>query len=117
MIRFLFRLAGALVLVVAVILAVLDATRTVAASALVLTALSDSWASALPQSFATFQAFIKAHAGESVWSGIIAPLLGVPGFFLLGLLSFLLFAVGWKREERPSGFGRNAVQPMRRRRV
>ena len=47
MFRFLFRLLASLALAVAVIMAVLDVTRTIAASHLVLTPLGASWVSAV----------------------------------------------------------------------
>ena len=52
MFRFLFRLAATIALAVAVIMAVLDATRTVAASQLVLTPLDTSWLTVSPDTLA-----------------------------------------------------------------
>ncbi len=60
MIRFLFRLLSTVSLAIAVIMAVLDATRTVAASGLVLSSLRESWAATSPDTLAAHAAAQEA---------------------------------------------------------
>ena len=105
--RFVFRLAGALALAVALIFAVLDATRTLAAQALVLTPFEKSWREAAPASLESVQAWAVAQAGEGVWTALVLPLLSLPGFVLFGLLALLLFSLGRRRPEAaPVSYGR-----------
>lgn len=63
MLRFLFRLAAMVALAIAVIMAVLDATRTVAASHLVVTPLKTSWGAVSPDTLAATEAFVREKAG------------------------------------------------------
>jgi len=97
MIRFFFRLFATLVLAGAVIMAVLDATRTVAASALVMTPLGESWSATFPASLASLQAFLEAKVSW-LWDPILTAILKLPGFAVLGAIAFLLYAIGHKPE-------------------
>ncbi len=102
MIRFVFRLAAAVALSVAVIMAVLDATRTVAVSRLVMTPLDTSWSNASPTTLAATETFVREKAGPGVWETVVLPLLNLPGFAIFAALAFLLYAVGHRR--RPGRF-------------
>jgi hypothetical protein len=104
MFRFIFRLAAMVALSISVIMAVLDATRTVAASALVLTPLNTSWLAVSPDTRAAFETFVRAKAGSTVWDGGVAWVLGQPGFAVFAALAFLLYAIGYRRERRPDRF-------------
>ncbi|MGF7008345.1 hypothetical protein [Aminobacter sp. BE322] len=102
MIRFVFRLAAAIALSVAVIMAVLDATRTVAVSRLVMTPLDTSWSTASPSTFAATEGFVRDKAGPAAWDAVVVPLLDLPGFAIFAAIAFLLYAVGHRR--RPGRF-------------
>ncbi|AWC20703.1 hypothetical protein CO731_00143 [Aminobacter sp. MSH1] len=102
MIRFVFRLAAAIALSVAVIMAVLDATRTVAVSRLVMTPLDTSWQTASPSTLAATEAFVREKTGPALWDAAIVPVLNLPGFAVFAVLSFLLYAIGHRR--RPGRF-------------
>lgn len=102
MIRFVFRLAAAIALSVAVIMAVLDATRTVAMSRLVLTPLDTSWSTASPGTLAATEAFVREKASPAFWDTVVMPVLNLPGFAVFAVLAFLLYAVGHRR--RPGRF-------------
>lgn len=95
MIRFVFRLLAALVLAAAVVMAVLDATRTVAAGALVMTPLGESWSAAFPASLAAIETLLQAKV-QWLWDPVILTMLKLPGFAILGLFAFLLYAIGHK---------------------
>jgi hypothetical protein len=101
MIRFLFRLFSMFALSVAVILAVLDATRSIAASALVLTPLAASWAAAAPASLAAAEARVAETLHPLVWDVLVVPILSLPGFVVFAVLALLLYAVG-RRPRRPT---------------
>jgi hypothetical protein len=104
MLRFLFRLAAAVALSVAVIMAVLDATRSVAASALVVTPLGDSWTAVSPATLARAESFVRDTIGPDIWDQAIAWLLDMPGFAVFAALAFVLYAIGHRRERRAGRF-------------
>jgi hypothetical protein len=104
MFRFLFRLMATIALAVAVIMAVLDVTRTIAASRLVLTPLVDSWASVSPSTLQRAQSFIVENAHPLVWNPLMVSILNQPGFAVFGVLAFLLYAIGHRPERRIGRF-------------
>jgi hypothetical protein len=107
MFRFLFRLMATVALAVAVIMAVLDVTRTIAASRLVLTSLGESWIGVSPSTLERTQSFIVENAHPLVWNPVMTFILGQPGFAVFGVLAFLLYAIGRRPERR---IGRFAVE-------
>lgn len=104
MFRFLFRLMATIALAVAVIMAVLDVTRTIAASRLVLTPLVDSWMSVSPSTLQRAQSFVVENAHPLVWNPVISSILDQPGFVVFGVLAFLLYAIGHRPERRIGRF-------------
>lgn len=102
--RFLFRLLATISLGVAVIMAVLDATRTVAASQLVTTPLATSWAAVSPDSLSAAEQFVRLELHPMLWDSAIAPLLDLPGFVVFAILAFLLHAIGRKPARRGGSF-------------
>lgn len=107
MFRFLFRLLAMIALSVAIIMAVLDATRTIAASQLVLTPLNTSWLTVSPDTLGALQAFVADKLHPLVWDPVIVFVLNQPGFAVFGVLAFLLYAIGRRPERR---LGRFAVE-------
>ena len=104
MFRFLFRLLATFALAVGVVMAVLDVTRTIAASRLVLTPLADSWRSVSPETLEQFQSFVTGYAHPLAWDPITVFILGLPGFVVFGVLAFLLYAIGHRPERRIGTF-------------
>ena len=104
MIRFLFRLMATFALAVAVIMAVLDVTRTIAASRLVLTPLGASWLSVSPSTLEWMQTFVVDRAHPLVWDPVTVFILDQPGFAVFGVLAFLLYAIGRRPERRIGRF-------------
>ncbi len=102
MIRFLFRMLATISLAVAVILAVLDATRSVAVSKLVLTPLGESWRTASPDTFAAAQSSIE-HYSKFMWDPVMVWLLAMPGAVVFAVLALVLYAIG-HRPVRHHGF-------------
>jgi hypothetical protein len=107
MFRFIFRLAAMVALSVSVIMAVIDTTRTVAASALVLTPLNASWLAVSPETRAAFETFVRAKTSPLLWDGLIAWVLDQPGFAVFAVLAFLLYAIGYRRQRRTGQFAAN----------
>ncbi|MBL8581165.1 MAG: hypothetical protein JNL61_02915 [Rhizobiaceae bacterium] len=104
MIRFLFRTIATVLLAVAVIMAVLDTTRTVAASRLVLTPLSSSWESVSPDSLEAARGFVEGSLGSQVWQMLAGYVLALPGFVVFLALAFLFYAAGRRPQRRGPRF-------------
>lgn len=104
MFRFLFRLLATVSLAVAVVMAVLDVTRTIAASRLVLTSLAESWASVSPGTLEEAQAFIVGKLHPIAWNPVMTFILAQPGFVVFGVLALLLYAVGYRPARRIGDF-------------
>lgn len=104
MIRFLFRLMASVCLSVAVIMAVLDATRSIAASELVLTPLNTSWITVSPDTLAAAQTYVVTKIHPLAWDPVFVTILNQPGFAVFLVLAFLLYAIGRKPARRLSNF-------------
>jgi len=104
MFRFIFRLAAMIALSVSVIMAVVDATRSVAASALVLTPLNASWLAVSPDTRSAFESLVRDRVSRLLWDGVIAWVLGQPGFAVFAALAFLFYAIGYRRQRRRGEF-------------
>jgi len=100
MIRFLLRLLSLVALAVAVVMAVVDATRTVAASALVTTPLGMSWEATSPSTLAATRIFVEQHLGQAAWNPVVTTVLSAPGFAVFLVLAFVLAALGHRPERR-----------------
>jgi hypothetical protein len=104
MFRFLFRLAAMIALSVAVIMAVLDATRSIAASELVTTPLGASWIGVSPETFSAAQSFVIEKVHPLAWDPAAVFILGQPGFAVFTILAFLLYAIGHRPRRRAGRF-------------
>lgn len=98
MFRFLFRLAAMVSLSVAVIMAVVDATRTVAASQLVTTPFKTSWNAVSPETLGAAEMFVREKVNPLLWDTAVNWVLALPGFVVFAALALLLYAVGYRRE-------------------
>lgn len=105
MIRFLFRLLSTIALAIAVVMAVLDATRTVAASALVLTPLAASWNAVSPGTMDAAGKLIAGKVHPLLWDPVMLSILALPGFVVFAALSLLLYAFGRKQIGRHGDYG------------
>lgn len=104
MIRFLFRLAASVALAVAVIMAVIDTTRTVAAGRLVTTPLSAAVEGVWPGTVEALRTYLTTKVHAVVWDPLAAFVVAQPGFVVVGLLAFLLYAVGRRPRWRIGDF-------------
>lgn len=104
MIRFFIRVIATLILAVAVILAVIDATRSVASAALVMTPLGESWAAAFPSSLEALRVFLETRIAAFVWDPVTVGVLTLPGCLILAIVAFVLYAVGRKPPSRREGW-------------
>ncbi len=104
MIRSLLRLLAYIALSLAIIAAVLDAARSVGASHLVMTSLRDSWGSVSLSSLGLAEAYVKTHIYPMFWDPLMLWVLETPTFIVFAVLAFLLYASGYKRENRAGRF-------------
>ena len=108
MIRALFRLLSLIALAVAVIMAVLDATRSIAAETLVLTPLGVSWQAVAPTLLDQLQQSMTQTLPAFFWSPVTTSILAQPGFAVFVAVALVLAFIG-HRSRRPGNrvaFGR-----------
>ncbi len=97
MVRFFFRVLATFALAVAVVMAVIDATRSIAASAPVFTPLGESWFSVAPESLNIAQAVVQRYTLPALWDPVIIFILTLPGWLVFAVLSLVFYAIGHKR--------------------
>jgi hypothetical protein len=107
MIRFFFRFLATVSLAVAVVMAVIDATRTVAAGDFVLTPLGTSWMSVSSETLEKAQDSIAA-LHPVLWDPIAVFVLKLPGFVVFAVIALLLYAIGRRPARRLDPFAQRA---------
>ncbi|SHF67431.1 hypothetical protein SAMN02745157_2715 [Kaistia soli DSM 19436] len=90
MLRLFVRLGGLFALAGAVIALVVDGTKSIAASALVLTPLSEAWLAVNSVSLGRAESFIEGHLGRFAWEPLATALLGLPVWLVFGAIGALL---------------------------
>lgn len=100
-----FRLFGFIILALALVLAVLDITRSITASALVLTPLADAWMTFNPQTFEAAKEVVTNMLPLFVWDTVIGFVLALPSWLIFWVLAMVLLWLGQKRDNK---FGRFA---------
>jgi len=104
MIRFLFRALATFALALAVIMAVIDATRTIAKSMLVLTPLGESWRSVSPETFEAARERLEALGLPGLWDPALISILALPGFVVFAVLALVFYAIGRRPHRRRDVF-------------
>ena len=98
MFHFLFRAIGMVVLAAALVAAVLDLTRSIAASKLFVTPFGTIWQSFAPGSFEATREKIVGFTHPVVWDPLLVTFLSLPGWLVLWLLAMILLYIGQKKE-------------------
>jgi hypothetical protein len=98
--RLLFRLLGTWLLGIALILLIIDGTRSLAASALVMTPLAETWASIHAQSLIDFRAFLASRFFGALLETVVETILNLPGWVVLGVPGALIAWMGRTRRAR-----------------
>ena len=99
MFRLFFKSLGLLCLVLAVVTAVLDLTRSIANSAMTITALGAEWASFNVASLQYLQVGIERHLGFPwLWTHIVQNILLLPTWLVFLVLATILLWLGRKRK-------------------
>lgn len=97
MIRFFLRFLGFWVLAGGFVALVVDGTRSIAASDLVVTSARAGWTAVSAGSYGLVEARLSALA-PWLWADLVSPVLDFPLFVLLAVLGLLLMALGRGRK-------------------
>ena len=98
-----FRFLAAVFLLIAVIAAVYDGTRSLGAGGLVMTSLLEHWSKLAPTLLAAAQGGIQRATHPLVWNVGVRQLLAVPAWSAFAALG-LLFAYAGRRRRRVNVF-------------
>ncbi|MCG6856674.1 MAG: hypothetical protein LJE67_01250 [Salaquimonas sp.] len=100
MLRAIFRAISLVCLAIALVAGVLDITRSIADSHLVLTPLYADWSRFSQDSLVGLKTVIEQNLFPFVWDPVFATILKSPTWSIFGILS-ILFAVAARRRRRP----------------
>ena len=98
--RFILRVLGTVLIALAVILIIIDGTKSLAANGLVLTSLEASWAGMHAESLAGLREFLAGRLFGPVLQPVVSAILGFPGWAVIGVPGLLLAWAGRSRRER-----------------
>ncbi|MEO1397610.1 MAG: hypothetical protein AAFU56_01925 [Pseudomonadota bacterium] len=105
MFSFLFKITGLTVLALALVLAVLDVTRSITASAIVMTPLAETWAAISPTTLDSSRVFITSLGLPWLWDPVVLTIMRLPSWLILWFVSMLLI---WSGQRRENPYGRFA---------
>lgn len=95
--RLVLRTAGLWLMALALVLLVIDGTKSLAADAVVLTSLSQAWAQVHDASLEATRSFLESRFFAALLGQILEGLLGAPAFAVLGLPGLVLALLGRRR--------------------
>lgn len=98
MFYFLFRLIGMFLLAIAVVLAVLDITRSITASAIIMTPLAQAWADTSPTTLLSVRQFIETTLHPLLWDPAALFILKLPSWLVFWFVAMVLLWMGQRRE-------------------
>lgn len=99
MIKVFFRILGLFTLAIALITAVLDLTRSIADSAIVMTPLGKDWFDLSLSSLNLTQAIVQRYIHPAIWDPGIQTILQLPSWVVFSVLAILFFWVGRQRKQ------------------
>lgn len=94
MFRFLIRFAGLWLLAGGFVAFVVDGTRSIASSDIVMTPLGEAWFAVNQSSLGAFQGLVETHLSPEIWERFMVPLLMAPLAAVLGGSGMLLLLLG-----------------------
>jgi hypothetical protein len=106
MIRFLFRTLALLAFAIAVMFAVIDATRSIGAAALVTTPFQESFELVAPLLLENMRNWLAGNAPEFVTDPVLVTVLKLPTFAVFTVFAVLFYVIG--RRPHRQGFRRPA---------
>ena len=98
MFHFVFKILGFFVLALAVVLAVLDITKSITASEVVLTPVAATWAAISPGSLLESRNLVQQWAHPYLWDPVAEFVLQLPSWLVFWLLAMVLLKLGQRRE-------------------
>lgn len=104
MIRFVLRFIGFWCLAASFVVIVVDGTRSIAASELVMSSALSAWSSAFPLSFNKAQTALSMLS-PTLWTHLALPFLELPLFAVLAVLGVVLMVLG-----RPARRARGGIR-------
>ena len=97
--RLVLRIVGTWLLGLALILLVIDGTKTLGANGLVLTSLGEAWRGLNEPSLLAVQGFFEGRMFADLLQGAFAALLTYPAFAVVGVPGILLVLLGRRRRQ------------------
>ncbi len=95
----LLRLLGVWLLLLAMVAAVVDATKSLAGGgAWVVTPMGEQWKALSPETLEGAKAGIQTHAAPFLWDPVMTTILDAPTWVVFGILGVLLYWLGQKRK-------------------
>lgn len=95
----LLRIFGVWLLLLAMVAAVVDATKSLAGGgAWVVTPMSEQWQSLSPETLRDAKAAIETNVGPFLWDPVMTTILHAPTWVVFGILGVLLYWLGQKRK-------------------
>ena len=98
--RLILRVLGTLLIALAVILIIIDGTKSLAANGLVFTSLEASWAGMHAESLAGLKDFLAGRLFGPLIAPVVSGVLSFPGWAVIGVPGLLLAWAGRSRSER-----------------
>ena len=98
--RLLLRVLGTLLIACAVILVIIDGTKSLAASGFVFTSLEATWVQLHAESLNAVREFLETRLFGPLLKPVITAVLAFPGWAVLGVPGVLLAWAGRSRRER-----------------
>ena len=95
--RIFLRLLGYLVLALAFIAAVVDASKSVAAGKLLLTPLGQAWFDLHASSLNLIQALVQRYVAPVLWDPVMVSILLLPSWAVFGAIALLFLLAGRRR--------------------
>jgi hypothetical protein len=98
--RLVLRIIGTVLIALAVILVIIDGTKSLAANAIVFTSLGETWGAIQPDSLAAVREFLDTRLFGPLLDPLVSGLLSLPGWAIVGVPGILLAWAGRSRRER-----------------
>jgi hypothetical protein len=98
--KFILRALGSVLLALAIILGISDASRSIAESALVLKPLGQLWFELSPETLNLSQAVIQRYVHPAVWDPVLQTVLTWPAWSVFAGLGLIFLWLGARRQKR-----------------
>jgi len=97
---FVARFIGFWLVAAAIVAFVIDGTKSIAESSLILTPLGQTWFELHPASLSVLQAVIQRYLHPLIWDPVIQFILTMPTWTVTGILGLLLLSLGRRRKRQ-----------------